>query len=377
VSGRVADAVLLTVLVALAWAIGAGLRPLDDAVNDAMFVETVDGVGVPVVIVRVDEATDAAFTDPVLFWDPLWAEVVDAAVAGGAERIALDVLLYALPGDVVPELGYPLMSAMGRARGAGLEVVNIAFGAGDGSSDVVAVKGPHRFLQAGSSAIGLANLTKDADGVVRRMELGCGEPYALARVLAGASGGDACATTYIRYREVIGGWPGASMVEVLERARAGDTAWLKQQFEGQTVLVGMTAPRFEDLFRTPLGTLTPGVEIHAQALRTLLDGDAPKPLPTAFGLLVAVLLGLGSLFAGRRLGPWPAVGVSAGGAIVVAVAGIAAGMALGYRIPFVAWGLAILLPGIAAAMAKAGQERAARQRLARTLGSYVNPHVRV
>jgi adenylate cyclase len=373
VNGRAADAALVIALTVVAWGVGGVLRPLDDAVNDTMFVEAAADIGVPVVVVRVDQATDEAFTAPLLFWDARFAEVVDAAVVGGADRIVIDFLLYSLPGDVVPELGYPLVSSMAKARAAGLEVVNIAHGAGIPGTDEAAVKLPHPLIRAGSSAIALANITVDDDGVVRRLELGCGDPHALAWVLAGTS--EDCDTVYIRYREVEGGWPGVSMLEVITRQRAGDGAWLREQFEGQTLLVGAVAPKFGDLFRTPLATLTPGVEIHAQALRTLLEGDAPRPLSAAWGLLIAALLGLGSLLGGQRLGVAAALGLGIASAILAGVAGIAGGMALGLRMPFVAWGLSLVLPGVAGALARLGKERAARQKLARTLGSYVNPHV--
>ena len=165
------------------------------------------------------------------------------------------------------------------------------------------------------------------------------------------------------------------MQEVLEREEGGDVVWLREHFEGKTVLIGATAPKLGDLKRTPLSTFTPGVEIHAQAMRTLLEGDGPRPLPTAVGLLVVLLLGFGSMFAGQRLGPWPAIGLGVAAAILAGFGGIAAGMALDYRVPFVSWGLSILLPGVGAALKSVAWERAERQRMAQTLGSYVNKHV--
>ncbi|MCP4869782.1 MAG: adenylate/guanylate cyclase domain-containing protein [Proteobacteria bacterium] len=371
-TGRASDVALVVALVALAAAIGAAL-PWDDTVNDLMFVETVDDVGVPVVIVRVDEATEEAHSDPLVYWDRLFAHVVDGAAAGGADRVVLDFLLYSLPGTMDPDWGFPLVSSMAIARSRGVEVINIAMALGDGSSNEVEVKGPHPMIQSASSGLALANVTEDGDGVVRRMELGCAEPYALARVLAGA--GEDCATVHIRYRDVVGGWPGVSMQEVLEREEGGDVVWLREHFEGKTVLIGATAPKLGDLKRTPLSTFTPGVEIHAQAMRTLLEGDGPRPLPTAVGLLVVLLLGFGSMFAGQRLGPWPAIGLGVAAAILAGFGGIAAGMALDYRVPFVSWGLSILLPGVGAALKSVAWERAERQRMAQTLGSYVNKHV--
>ena len=152
-TGRASDVALVVALVALAAAIGAAL-PWDDTVNDLMFVETVDDVGVPVVIVRVDEATEEAHSDPLVYWDRLFAHVVDGAAAGGADRVVLDFLLYSLPGTMDPDWGFPLVSSMAIARSRGVEVINIAMALGDGSSNEVEVKGPHPMIQSPTRARG-------------------------------------------------------------------------------------------------------------------------------------------------------------------------------------------------------------------------------
>ncbi len=362
------DAIVAAVLVAACWGIGLAVPSLDHELNDGIFVEGGE-IEQPIVIVRVDEATDEAYLDrPLLLWDELHAQVLDAAVAGGAERVAFDFLMYSLPGHFIPSWGFPLTSSMAAARSAGTDVVSIAAVSGDGTGEV-RVLGPHRMVQVGSSAVALAHVTVDGDGLVRRMELGCEEPFALAKVLAGGAG-DPCESLSIRYLRTE--WPGPSMVEVLQRK--DDVAWLKEQFAGKTVLVGATAPKFGDLFRTPLG-ITPGVEIHAHALRTLLAGDAPRPLPLPVGVLVALVLGAGALRIGRTLGATPAA--AAVGALLVLLGGVAiiGASALGMRMPFTAWGLSLVVPAAAGSILRAGAERAARQQLAKTLGSYVNPHV--
>ena len=74
------------------------------------------------------------------------------------------------------------------------------------------------------------------------------------------------------------------------------------QLEGRIALVGATAPGMEDLRTTPFGSIYPGVEIHANVIAGILDGNfrwepaytaaAEMITVAAFGLLAALLLPL-------------------------------------------------------------------------------------
>ena len=70
--------------------------------------------------------------------------------------------------------------------------------------------------------------------------------------------------------------------------------------DGAIAIIGATAPGLQDLRSTPFGSIYPGVEIHANVLRGILDGNfrwqpaysrAAEVLSVAaFGLLMALLL---------------------------------------------------------------------------------------
>jgi adenylate cyclase len=72
--------------------------------------------------------------------------------------------------------------------------------------------------------------------------------------------------------------------------------------DGAIVLVGATAPGLEDLRSTPFGSIYPGVEVHANVVAGILDGNfrwqpaytaaAEMIIVTVFGLLTALLLPL-------------------------------------------------------------------------------------
>jgi adenylate cyclase len=98
----------------------------------------------------------------------------------------------------------------------------------------------------------------------------------------------------------IGDWDLDTFEELMEEGR----------FEGRIVLVGSTIPEAQDLHPTPFrdaggasaaAVLRPGVEIHANAIATILNGryirTPPRPVQYGWTLLLAVLV----VIAARKL----------------------------------------------------------------------------
>lgn len=377
---------LVTLAVVLAMELG-GLFELFDARRHDELVRlgALPTVTEDVVILRIDQRTLEANPEPLVLWNPLLAEAVDAASEAGADVVAIDMLLISLIGEFQPEQGFPLVGALARARGAGTAVVTQALQAADDAEVAGTIQKPHPYIQAGSTTVGLSNLTTDADGLVRRQELGCEEPVSFPLAIARVSGRvpegglPHCAAITIRFRDTGGRWPGVSMQEVVERRRAGDQAWLRERLGGRIVLLGSVAPSLDDHFMTPLvsaeGRMTPGLEIHAHTLHTLLSDDALTPLGTPVTLVVLLILGLLSMTAGARLGPR----LTLAGLLVLSFAWCAtaalAATKLGTLAPLGGPLLACTAPGIVAALSRLASERRARRQLAATLGSYVNEHV--
>ena len=374
----------LAVAAALALAQASGAFDLgDERLRDRQLRgASLPPVAEPIAVVGIDEASLDAFPQPLVLWGSVLAEVVDAATEAGAAAVGLDFLLKGTVADWFPGAAEELAPALVRARLAGVPVVLQAIQVADERGRPGALSKPAPLYQLGAGGVGLANVTLDPDGVVRRQELGCEDPDAFALTLGRLARPDAtlprCLTMPLRWRDTGGRWPGPSVQDVVEHRRAGDGAWLKEALGGRILLVGSVAPSLGDHFRTPLlpieDRLTPGVEIHAHALHTLYSADAPAPWHRGVELLVVLLLGLGSAAAGVRMGAGRAGGLAAGGLLGW---GLLSGAALssGLLVPLVAPALALVLPGVAAAAARFSGERATRRRLASTLGSYVNPHV--
>ncbi|MBL4796392.1 MAG: adenylate/guanylate cyclase domain-containing protein [Oleispira sp.] len=81
------------------------------------------------------------------------------------------------------------------------------------------------------------------------------------------------------------------------------------QLEGAIVLVGTTAIGLADLRTTPVGNQYPGVEVHANIIRSLLSGEFPYRPEWEAGLTLSILVFLGGLLSLwlPRLGPVAAI----------------------------------------------------------------------
>jgi CHASE2 domain-containing sensor protein len=77
-----------------------------------------------------------------------------------------------------------------------------------------------------------------------------------------------------------------------------------RELRGATVLVGIVDPTVPDFVRTPFarGGTMPGVEVLANAIETLLRGDAIHEVPVAVSVIVTVMAGL---LAGAFVAWWP------------------------------------------------------------------------
>jgi CHASE2 domain-containing sensor protein/predicted Ser/Thr protein kinase len=87
-----------------------------------------------------------------------------------------------------------------------------------------------------------------------------------------------------------------SLLEVLQRSKAGDRRHLREAFSNRMVLIGLDSPQEvrEDLGTTPFADASPGLFIHANVLDDLLRGRFLRPAPVgvylaALGILAAFL----------------------------------------------------------------------------------------
>jgi adenylate cyclase len=283
-----------------------------------------------IVLLLADQKTRDSFPEPLIFWHKHYANVIQAAGAAGAKVIGLDHA-FGVPVDEYKPDYDRLMSA---AVSASPVPVVCAY-ATELNTNPEAQGIPINMLSAALGLAGFANVTSDSDDFVRRQELveappGNGHSLAM-RVAEKFAGSDAewkngklvfqghtipiaaDRSIAINYAGPPGTFPNVSLADFENAYKAGNKDQLRKWVEGKIVLVGTDAledRRATSFFTLFNGTkwLTPGVEIHANVVRTLLTRKFLLPAPQ-WTLGLALLLATGATV-------WIATSLDAGRAVV-------------------------------------------------------------
>ncbi|PZV12793.1 MAG: adenylate/guanylate cyclase domain-containing protein [Leptolyngbya sp.] len=325
------------------------------------------------------------FLAPLAIWPwqrQAYAQAIEQLMAAGAKAVAIDVLL-------VDPSGYG--SADDEALAATLarwgDRVALAAAYDVSSSDFGLFTSLLQPIY--SDRAGLINLEADVDGKYRaspdrgietlRQTHGFTDDLpslALATLAAADYPSPNRQNQEIFFYGPAGTFPTVSFVQVLD---PDNWPLIADQFKDKIVLIGPMADSFQDRKRTPTDNNMPGVEIHAHALASLMEGrtvNAAIANPTAQGLLTAIAIGAVGLGLGYRFTqPVPRLAGFVGA--------IAAWGALAYllmvhrnRLMPVAIPVACLGMGAVSYVATgAVSNRLEEQRLRRTLERYVAPSV--
>lgn len=330
-----------------------------------------------VVVVGIDEATTRELPEPLSLWHGHFGSFVQAASAGGARVIGLDVVLPERSFDaVLPGADRALLGPLVLAR-RGVPVV---------LAITVDPAGRPRKLHppfasaVGADGLGYVLLPRDGDGVVRRFDerlAASGESLpTLAGQMARRIG-----------RPVSAGWIDLTLGptfdylplhQVLAWSRAGDEAALRQAFAGRAVLLGSVLA-LEDRHASPASLAgwdaqsesLPGVLLHAQVLRNLLDRGPVQPAPA---LLVGALMVLGAMAWRLPLGNLAATGFLLG----LAVAGLVVStlvLRAGWQLPLVGAWLLAFIALLTRQLLLTGRQLRERAQLRSVFGGYVSPGV--
>lgn len=270
----------------------------------------------PVTVLAIDDASIARIPDPLMLWHKHFAEVLNGLAAGGAAAVGVDVVFASID-QFDPEGQRSLAQALLRSVITELPIV-LAYRV---RAEGVEQPPPALSLALAPENFAYANLTVDPDDFVRRQSLQQpgddnslrpGLALAVASAFAKRTGRNLNVPAgpepmLINFKPA-GSFPRVPFYDVLDAARKNDSAFLRDKFSGRVVLIGRISARGgDDLHSTPLyysarddayeGLRTPGVDIHAHAIATLLEERPIRPLAEPYQTLLTILIALATTFA--------------------------------------------------------------------------------
>jgi adenylate cyclase len=296
-----------------------------------------------VVIIRIDQYSLDHIHDVMMFWHPHFAKAIHAAAEGGAKVLGFD---WAFAVDVAKwEPTHDQVLAEAVITTAPTMPVICAYVASLNSKQTDWPV-PINMVAAAYDQNAFANLTADPDDFIRNQvlieepskegEFSRGLAFRVAEKFRGVDakmengrlmwGGREIPTTperniTINYAGPPSTFPYISLWDFLEAAREGRKDQIRKWVEGKAVLLGPDS--IEDRHPTPYYTAlsglkynTAGVEIHANTLRTLLDGDYLVPVSqpvrlAALALIAAFTAILAASYAAQRLAFNLSLGIAA------------------------------------------------------------------
>jgi adenylate cyclase len=276
---------------------------------------------VPIVIVAINDESFNVLNQNIRTWPRKeYARLIDAIAAGEPAVIGVDVA-WTHPGTDAN--GDALLAQSLKRAGPVILAGLIEHQEGAGY-EYDRYDAPLKILAEAATGIGLVNVALDADGVVRRVHLHQLHSevwypafgYAIAQTFMTESiGMDRASELLINFR----GGPNTFSTVPMYQVLNGEVS--AEVFADQIVLIGFTTILEQDLHLTPLDRsgLTPGVEVHANVIATLLKNDAIQRTPfwlTTGLALAAIAL---TVLAFWRLKPIHATVVAGGGVILYGV----------------------------------------------------------
>lgn len=346
-----------------------------------------------IVLVVIDDQALATYEGRLSEWPrSRHATAIENIHRAGARVIAYDIL-FADPSDE----DEALVAAMSEAGSVLLPVVGsgAVIEQSDAGYAYDAVLLPPPSIRAAAAGLAHVNVVIDPDGTVRRI------PLAVREVDGSQYPAMALAVLYLQLGQPLppGFQPEGDHLEVLDRdVPIEDGATMRINYLGGTssfttipftevvdgsfdaelvrhkaVLIGTTASGI-DVHSAPLEGRTSGLEIHANALDTLLRARFLEPASANVTLVVVlVLVGVSAILLPRWRLAWGLLFVLAVGAAYVGLGAFLFGR--GHIVNFVYPPAALGLVFVTTLAYRTIAERAARSELRDLFGRYVSPQV--
>ena len=330
------------------------------------------------VVIGIDVDDLRAFSEPRDFWHPNYGRLLTALGQAKPAVVGLDIVFPERSYQhLIPGLDQALLKGLLAIRGQAPVVLARTV---DDFSNFREIFAPY-IAVAGAGSVGSVVVCRDDDDVIRRFdEFLCDQASreaipSLAGTMAKHLGVEQTWRGFIDYR-LGAGFQYLPFREVLRRADSAP-AELRAALEGRPVLLGFVLP-FEDRRTVPVDLAgwepgnrsVPGVLVHAQVLRSMLNGGLLQPVD-------AWIVSLLSLFAAAFL-----LCPGGGRATIAFLIFVAALAGATLYLLDVGWVLHPAAPAAAGAVALAGRfvsdsiaQARERATLRNAFGGYVSPQI--
>lgn len=316
---RLITAVLFIAMAATVFTFALGetriIRLLHLKSGDLYFVAAQPEQPRDIVLIVVDQKSLDRFPEPLLLWHGYYAEAIEAAAAAGAKVLGLDVA-FPIP---VNQWAAGFDERMAQAVISTSAQMPVMCGyAASTLSQQRKWPVPMNMAAAALGQTAYVNLRADEDDFIRSIELVEAEgsrsmSLAVSERFLGHPVSYPQHNMLIHYVGPAGTFPRVSLCDFIDAARAGRRQQLRDWVGGKAVLLGpdLITDRHATpfyAFRAGTPANTAGVEIHANAVWTLLSGRHITPLSLASKFAITIGVSLAAALITLLVAGWPLFG---------------------------------------------------------------------
>lgn len=268
-----------------------------------------------IVLIVVDQKSLDRFPEPLLLWHGYYAEAIEAAADAGAKVLGLDVA-FPIPVNQWAD-GFDERMAQAVISTSAQMPVMCGYAAST-LSQQRKWPVPMNMAAAALGQTAYVNLRADEDDFIRSIELVEAEgsrsmSLAVSERFLGHPVSYPQHNMLIHYVGPAGTFPRVSLCDFIDAARAGRRQQLRDWVGGKAVLLGpdLITDRHATpfyAFRAGTPANTAGVEIHANAVWTLLSGRHIAPLSLASKFAITAGVTLAAALVTLLVAGWPLFG---------------------------------------------------------------------